>query len=103
MAKKTVCDKPVKGGGICGADASEITVIKDGKAKVLELCDAHAKPITDILTLGVPTQVAKPNSKKKRGGPSDAEVRAWARDKGIEVGSMGRIPNAVKEQYLAAR
>lgn len=35
--------------------------------------------------------------------PSQAEIRAWATEQGIEVAARGRISNAVREQYLAGR
>ncbi len=36
------------------------------------------------------------------GGVRGAQIRAWAKGKGIEVSDRGRIPAAVIEQYEAA-
>lgn len=35
-------------------------------------------------------------------GPSNAEIRAWAAEAGVEVSPSGPIPKAVREQYDAA-
>lgn len=35
--------------------------------------------------------------------PSDAEVRAWAKDAGVDVPVRGRLSQEVVDQYLAAR
>lgn len=41
--------------------------------------------------------------KKAPAGPSQADIRAWATEQGIDVPPRGRISNAVREQYLAAQ
>ena len=40
---------------------------------------------------------------KPKATPSAAEVRVWAKRRGIAVAQQGRIPAQVMEQYLAAR
>lgn len=35
--------------------------------------------------------------------PTPADVRAWAKDQGVDVAAKGVIPNDVLEQYKAAR
>nr|WP_145982990.1 histone-like nucleoid-structuring protein Lsr2 [Pseudonocardia sp. AL041005-10] len=34
--------------------------------------------------------------------PSDADIRAWARQNNIEVGAIGRVKKSVRDAYLAA-
>lgn len=36
-----------------------------------------------------------------RESPTQADVRAWAKQRGIEVNPLGRVPKAVINQYLA--
>ncbi|WP_299577561.1 Lsr2 family protein [uncultured Williamsia sp.] len=36
-------------------------------------------------------------------GADAAEIRAWARDNGIQVPDRGRIPAPIRDNYLAAR
>lgn len=40
--------------------------------------------------------------KLKEQGLDAKEIRAWAREQGIEAGTLGRVPTAVIEQYRAA-
>ena len=35
-------------------------------------------------------------------GPSAATIRAWAREQGLTVPNVGRVPAAIREQYQAA-
>lgn len=35
-------------------------------------------------------------------GPTDLEVRAWALEHGLDVGSRGRVPAHVRNAYLSA-
>jgi hypothetical protein len=48
--------------------------------------------------------VKKVAAKPGRGaqGPSAATIRQWAQEQGIEVSARGRVPRAVRDQYLAA-
>ena len=52
---------------------------------------------------------AQPRSTKRTSGPkpkstpSAAEVRVWAKRRGIVVAQQGRIPAQVMEKYLAAQ
>jgi len=48
---------------------------------------------------------AKPRRRvaKKPTGPSPAEIRAWAGERGIKVADRGRIAPATIEQFLAAK
>nr|WP_285636956.1 histone-like nucleoid-structuring protein Lsr2 [Actinoallomurus iriomotensis] len=36
-------------------------------------------------------------------GPTPKEVRAWAAERGIECSPIGRVPQAIVDQYLAAK
>ena len=47
---------------------------------------------------GQPRRPARTASSRQRSG----DIRAWAKDQGIEVSERGRIPASVVEQYHAA-
>lgn len=40
---------------------------------------------------------------KAKGVPSASEVRAWCRENGIDVTPTGRVPQALVDQYIAAK
>lgn len=46
---------------------------------------------------GQPGRPARPSARR-----NSAEVRAWAREHGMEISERGRIPASVTEQYEAA-
>lgn len=39
----------------------------------------------------------------KGASPTAADVRAWAREKGLDIGSRGKIPASVREAFNARR
>lgn len=43
-----------------------------------------------------------PKARKADDGASAEDIRAWARERGIEVNDRGRVPATVREQYEAA-
>lgn len=47
-------------------------------------------------------KAAKPRPKRKN-GPSTNQVRAWAKENGIEVGEYGRIKQSVTDAFIAAK
>ena len=52
------------------------------------------------------TATGKPTKAKaapRQNGPTQREVRAWAREQGIEVNGRGSIPKALREAYVAAQ
>lgn len=50
-----------------------------------------------------PATIKRASSPKLKSTPSAAEVRVWAKRRGIVVAQQGRIPAQVMEQYLAGR
>lgn len=49
------------------------------------------------------TTAAKSDLAAKNGAPSQADIRTWAAEHGIEVSARGRISNAVRDRYVAAQ
>lgn len=63
--------------------------------------------VDDSTPTGMPAR--RPTRKKATGnvgggaGPRPAEVRAWAKETGVEVPEKGKIPDDVVEAYKAAQ
>lgn len=69
-----------------------------------DLCEAHARDFDEALapftSVARPIRQTKSNLPKR--DPRSAEIRAWAAQHGIDVSPKGRIPEAVRQQYLEA-
>lgn len=44
----------------------------------------------------------KASSRRRTGGPSPKDVRAWAREHGHQIPARGRIPGTILEAYAAS-
>lgn len=97
-----------------GTEATEtVSLGLDGDMYEIDLNEGNAKELRTLFaryaTVARPTR--KASGKPKIAGPassngsvSDSEIRAWAKGKrGVKVSPTGRIPKAVREQYLAAQ
>lgn len=93
-----------------GSEAVEtIRFMLDGVEYEIDLSGLNAQDLRDSLDPFVKAsrKVGRsriPAATRTRAGhtgrnPKTAEVREWARSKGIEVNERGRIPAAVMEQY----
>lgn len=80
----------------------------DGIAYEIDLSKRHAKELRtnlEAFTLAgrrVGGRKKTTSSPAVNGGPSAAEVRAWAVEQGYEIPNRGRIPGDVREAYDAA-
>jgi hypothetical protein len=83
----------------------------DGAEYEIDLSTAHAKELRNALARY--TQAARRSTgagsrrtRRERNAaadrPSSTEVRAWAREQGIEVKDRGRIPGEVVAKFRAA-
>jgi hypothetical protein len=99
---------------IDGSDASEtVTFGLDGVQYEIDLSDGHADELRQAMALYVghgrraggrkrsATNV-RASSSSRAGGPSAAEIRAWARENGWDVPERGRVSAEVREAYTAA-
>lgn len=91
----------------------EVSGTRDGepwppRGSVIDMPDAEAaqycaggmaEPVT---TVDEPETATVPEVSEKRDA-SPADVRAWAKDQGIDVAAKGAIPADVLEQYKAAQ
>jgi len=109
---RTVCDLHQTRGE--EVDATTRSIAIDGAKASVDLCDScyreNIQPILDLIgQLRSPTPARKAPAKKtakkpSRGqrGPSPAAIRKWAQEQGIEVSASGRVPQEIRDRYLAA-
>lgn len=79
----------------------------------IDLCQEHAAELSEVMErlissgrrLGSPAKSVNvaPPAPSPRDMATTAEVRAWARKKGMDVSEKGRVPDEVFEKYLAAK
>lgn len=102
---------------IDGTDAVEtVTFALDGQSYEIDLSEGNAAKLRDSLALFVSHGRRVSGARRGRGagagrtasssrasgGPSAAEIRAWARENGHEVPDRGRVSAEVREAYDAA-
>lgn len=110
MAKKIV-SRTVLVDDLDGTEATQtVPFTFDGKHYEVDLNDEHASELRAALAgyMTVARTVRKRNGqpKKKTGqpvSPSDREVREWARKRNVKVSPTGRVPNSIREKFLADR
>jgi hypothetical protein len=68
-------------------------------AEVVGLCPDVWESLS--LSLDYPAPTPEPVASAEEPAPKD--VRAWARDQGIDVPARGKVPDDVVEQYKAAQ
>ncbi|MFD0851118.1 Lsr2 family protein [Actinomadura adrarensis] len=92
-----------------GGEADEtVSFSVDGASYEIDLSSANAKKLRDSLAPFVEKsrKAGTTRSRRRQRGASSrersAEIRAWAKDRGIKVNERGRIPASVIEQYEAS-
>lgn len=100
---------------IDGSEATEtVSFSLDGNNYEIDLNDANAAALREAMSgyVGHARKVAGGGRAKARrtsggaassaGGPSAADIRAWARDNGFELSERGRVPAEVRQAYDSA-
>src|SRR4051794_7007473 len=99
---------------IDGTDASEtVTFGLDGVQYEIDLSAGHADELREAMALYIghgrraggrkrTTGNGRPAVANRAGGPTAAEIRAWARENGWDVPERGRVSAEVREAYAAA-
>lgn len=95
---------------IDGSEAAETVQFGlDGTTYEIDLNEVHAKSLRAALEEFVEkarktsTKVgAKKSGGAKKGSKRNAEIRAWARANGHDIGERGRIPSEVTAAFEAA-
>ena len=92
-----------------------VTFGLDGQTYEIDVCADHAAELRDAFAgyVGSARRAGRIGSAGRRGSAGRprstggdrnrvADIRAWARDKGLPVNERGRIPASIVEQYDAA-
>jgi hypothetical protein len=90
---------------IDGSPAEEtVSFALDGKEYEIDLSAKNAKKLRDAVApyLGHARKSASRRRGARTGGPSPAEIRAWARENGCDVPDRGRVSAEVRDAYSAA-
>jgi len=89
---------------IDGTDAEEtVSFALDGRDYEIDLNSKNAAKLRDALAPYVGHARRAGGRKRNRtGGPSPADIRAWARENGFDVPDRGRVSQQVKDAYVAA-
>ena len=99
-----VCEQPT--------DHDTIRLGWDLRTYEIDLCDQHRTALISVVeeildsarTLGAPPKsVDVPRKRPSREQASTAEVRRWAKKKGIKVNPRGRLSDDLFERYLEDR
>lgn len=94
----------------CDFDLAEIPagghvsrlVSVDGRSYEVHLCGVHGVLLDGVL--GRLNRVRSPRQKRSAAARQrSADIRAWAKREGVEVGDLGRIPADVIAMYDARR
>lgn len=106
----TFCDVCLADGNRVEGEPLKVSV--NAESAAVDLCCKHERelltPVRNLLAAhgrgkNKSAPVAVPSNGSKNRGPSQFEVRRWARENGIEVKSKGSIPAEVIEQFEEQR
>ncbi|MDJ0384919.1 Lsr2 family protein [Streptomyces sp. G-G2] len=98
-----------------GGEADEtVTFALDGKTYEIDLTTANAEKLRGLLdpyTKGGRRTGGRAAAGRAKGGrtaaaagnPDTAEIRAWAKAKGLSVNDRGRVPSDIREAYENAK
>lgn len=100
----------LSGKEITDNDAPTVHFSWDGVDYAIDLTSGEAesfhKAIEKYLSVATKTSSGRGRKstakKSSTGGPTAAEIRAWAKDNGYDVPERGRIPQEVREAFDAA-
>lgn len=86
--------------------AETVSFALDGVSYEIDLSEENAAALRSALAPWVESGrraggARKAASKASKGTSDAADIRVWARGKGIEVSERGRIPAEIRAQYLA--
>jgi hypothetical protein len=92
---------------IDGTPADEtVSFALDGKEYEIDLTTKNATKLRDAIApyLGHARKAASRRRGRgaSAGGPSPADIRAWARENGFDVPDRGRVSSEVRDAYFAA-
>ena len=115
MATKTIVSLQ---DDIDGTEAAETIRFSLGTTDFeIDLSSANIENLHDVLTPFIeaarvvpqrragrsPDGTRKPVSRSPAGRKASSEIRAWAKEEGIDISERGRIPASVVDQYEARK
>ena len=100
------CDRVAPGHG---GEVESLDMTLAGADYQIDLCVKHRKPYSDLLEMitvdgrRVSTRGRQQSAAGKQPGQANrnAEIRAWAKEQGIDVSARGRIADEVVQKYDA--
>ena len=100
------CDRVAPGHG---GEVESLDMTLGGTEYQIDLCVKHRKPYSDLLEMitvdgrRVSTRGRHQPAARKQPGRANrnAEVRAWAKEQGIDVSARGRIAEDLVQKYDA--
>lgn len=90
---------------IDGTEAAEtVCFALDGREYEIDLSAKNAARLREVVApyLGHARRAGGRRGRNRSGGPSPADIRAWARENGFAVPDRGRVSSQVREAYLSA-
>ena len=103
-----ICDLPHTG----EAEGQETVVFSfDGTAYEIDACTEHAKELRDKISpfvehaAGHRLRAAGASARPQAGAvrQQSAQIREWAKSRGLKVNERGRIPASIVAEYESAR
>lgn len=113
MAQKVqvsvICDLPHSGGEAEGQETVAFTF--DGTSYEIDACSGHAKELRDLMSPFVAharraSVQGRGRKRQQQSGGSrqqSAQIREWAKSRGLKVNERGRIPASIVAEFEAAR
>lgn len=100
------CDRVAPGHG---GEVESLDMTLGGTGYQIDLCAKHRKPYNDLLEMitmdgrRVSTRGRQQSAARKQPGRTNrnAEIRAWAKEQGIDVSARGRVADEVVQKYDA--
>ena len=100
------CDRVAPGHG---GEVESLDMTLGGAEYQIDLCASHRKPYNDLLEIitmdgrRVSMRGRQHPAARKQPGRTNrnAEIRAWAKEQGIDVSARGRIADEVVQKYDA--
>ena len=100
------CDRVAPGHG---GEVESLDMTLGGTEYQIDLCVKHRKPYSDLLEMitvdgrRVTTRGRQQSAARKQPGQvsRNAEIRAWAKEQGIDVSARGRIAEDLVQKYDA--
>jgi len=108
MAKRTIVSVVDDIDGYEGPDVRTVTFSIEGATYEIELGSANNALLDNALEpfISAARPVAAQSGRARqtaKSGPAASAIRSWARENGLQVPDRGRIPSALREDFLKSQ